>query len=178
MAYDSAALGSPVHVNWKDAKAKSPREQGKQLPSVSLPPTLPTALVSSSLPLLFSSDPHIISFPPAPYSWRDKWIDREKKKIQAAAYWLWTSAGQKWLRHNLCLSFSQIQNHAKAKWLRRRKHGSHGLAVWKKTPPAVETELIGRQITHRLGKSLNHIFCHRKKLVPRLTSAFCRDDNK
>lgn len=72
MAYDSAALGSPVHVNWKDAKAKSPREQGKQLPSVSLPPTLPTALVSSSLPLLFSSDPHIISFPPAPYSWRDK----------------------------------------------------------------------------------------------------------
>lgn len=59
---------------------------------------------------------------------------QRKKKIQAAAYWLWTSAGQKWLRHNLCPCFSQIQNHAKAKWLRRRKHGSHGLAAWKKKP--------------------------------------------
>lgn len=33
MACDAAALGSPLHVNWREAKAESPREQGKQLPS-------------------------------------------------------------------------------------------------------------------------------------------------
>lgn len=36
MACDAAALGSPVHANWREAKTESPREQGKQL--LSLPP--------------------------------------------------------------------------------------------------------------------------------------------
>lgn len=48
MACDAAALGSPVDVNWTGAREESPREQGKQLISLSSSqlPSHPFSLVS------------------------------------------------------------------------------------------------------------------------------------
>lgn len=64
VACDAAALGSPVHVNWREAKAESPREQGKQLLSLSLSLSLPPSTPSLSS-LILSRDilaPSVVPF--------------------------------------------------------------------------------------------------------------------
>lgn len=66
MACDAAALGSPVHVNWREAKAESPREQGKQLLSLS-PLFLSVSVSFSSFAPLSDPEPWHLAPSVAPF---------------------------------------------------------------------------------------------------------------
>lgn len=111
MACDAAALGSPVHVRWREAKAESPREQGKQL--LSLPPS---QFLTPSFLSLWS---WAMTFSPSWCCLSPRETDREINREKGERYKLWT--GWREVRpRNHCVTISVSRNYAETNVSRER----------------------------------------------------------